>query len=299
MMKIGIDYHLAPSGAVLDPAAAAHHAEQLGFDSIWTADNLARENKPILECMLILATAGAVTNRIGIGVGVMQVAIRATAWVAKQVATMQVLTNDRFLFGVGAGGTFPDEWAVVGMSTRSRGRRTDAMLEVLPSVLAGKPTVLPESGSEPVTMQPACTVPPIWVGGQSPAALKRVARYGDGWLPALFTPEKVASARAEVAELAASFDRPAPQMGVQLHGDASAERGSARHNELVTWMSTRFRQPQDQAERLILTGNPAQVAERLHEYREAGADLVVISPLGEGWMHQAEKLAEARRLILA
>lgn len=298
-MKIGIDYHLAPTGPVLDPAAAAQWAEELGLDSIWTADNLARENKPILECMLILATAGAVTKRIGIGAGVMQIAIRATAWVAKQVATMQVLTNDRFLFGVGAGGTFPDEWAVVGMSTASRGRRTDAMLEVLPSVLAGKPTVLPESGPEPVTMQPGCTVPPIWVGGQSPAALRRVARYGDGWLPALFTAEKVASARIELADLAGSFGRPAPQMGVQLHGDVSAKRGSARHNELVDWMTTRFRQPPEQAEKLILTGSPAQVAERLEEYREAGADLVVASPLGEGWMKQAELLAEARRLLSA
>jgi alkanesulfonate monooxygenase SsuD/methylene tetrahydromethanopterin reductase-like flavin-dependent oxidoreductase (luciferase family) len=296
-MKIGIDFHLAPSGQFLDPAAAAHWAEELGLDSFWTADNLARENKPILECTLILAAAGAATERIGIGVGVMQIAIRATAWVAKQVATMQVLTKDRFLFGVGAGGTFPDEWAVVGMSTSTRGRRTNEMLEVLPSALAGKPTVLPESGSEPVTLQPGCTIPPIWVGGQSPGAMKRVARYGDGWLPALFTPQRVISARQEVAELAESFGRPAPQMGVQLHGDVSAARGSARHNELVEWMKTRFRQAPEHAELLVLTGSPAEVAERLTAYREAGTELVVVSPLGEGWMKQAELLAEAKRLM--
>jgi alkanesulfonate monooxygenase SsuD/methylene tetrahydromethanopterin reductase-like flavin-dependent oxidoreductase (luciferase family) len=295
--EIGIDYHLGPRGEVDPPQECALLAEELELDSFWTPDNLSRENKPILECMLVLATAGAVTKKIKIGVGVMQLALRATAWAAKEVATMQVLTGNRFVFGVGSGGTFPSEWAAGGKSTKDRGKRTDAMLETLPSLFAGEPTVLPDAGPEPVTLLPAVPMPPIWVGGGSIAAKRRTARYGNGWVPAVISPERMRAGGVEIAELARELGRSAPQLGVQLHGDLRAARGDARHRELVDWMSTRFRLPREEADRIVLTGPPEVAAQRLAAYREAGASLAIVSPLGGGWMRQGELLGEARRLL--
>lgn len=296
-LEVGIDYHVGPNGEVDPPQECARLAEDLELDSFWTPDNLVRENKPILECMLVLAMAGAATSRIKIGVGVMQLALRATAWAAKEAATLQVLTNGRFVFGVGSGGTFPSEWAAGGKSTKDRGRRTDAMLAALPSLFAGEPTILPDGGPDPVTMLPSVDMPPIWVGGHSPAAKQRTARFGDGWLPAVMAPAHLAENGAELAELAKTEGRAMPQLGIQLHGDVRATRGDARHRELVDWMSTRFKRPREEAEAIILTGPPSAAAERLNEYREAGASLAVFSALGGGWMQQAELLAEARRLV--
>jgi alkanesulfonate monooxygenase SsuD/methylene tetrahydromethanopterin reductase-like flavin-dependent oxidoreductase (luciferase family) len=293
---IGIDYHVGPNGEVDPPQDCARLAEELELDTFWTPDNLMREDKPILEAMLVLAMAGAVTSRIKIGIGVMQLALRATAWAVKEVQTMQVLTGNRFVFGVGSGGTFPTEWAAAGKTTHDRGKRTNAMLEALPALFAGQPTAVPD-GDGPVTLIPAVPMPPIWVGGHSPAAKKRTAHYGDGWVPAVITPEALRAGGDEIAEQAAELGRPAPRLGFQLHGDLRASRGDARHRELVDWMSKRFKRSEEEADRLVLTGPPEAAAARIASYGEVGVDMVIVSPLGGGWMQQAELLGETRRLL--
>jgi alkanesulfonate monooxygenase SsuD/methylene tetrahydromethanopterin reductase-like flavin-dependent oxidoreductase (luciferase family) len=247
--------------------------------------------------MLVLAMAAAVTSRIRIGIGVMQIALRATAWAVKEVQTMQVLSGNRFVFGVGAGGTFPSEWAAAGKTTHDRGKRANAMLEAFPSLFAGQPTVVPDGGPDPVTLIPAVPMPPIWVGGHSGPAKQRTARYGDGWVPAIIAPQDLHAGGDEIAAWAAELGRPAPRLGVQLHGDLRAARGDARHRELVDWMSKRFKRSEEEADRLVLTGPPEAAAERIASYREVGADTVIVSPLGGGWMQQAEQLGEARRLL--
>lgn len=296
--RIGIDWEVDPvtGKGEMDPGAAAEYAEDLDIDSFWVADNLARENKPILDSMMILAAASATTERIEVGLGVLQLALRPAAWAAKQIATLQMLSGDRTILGVGAGGTFPEEWATVGLSTKDRGRRTDAVLEVLPSLLAGLPTKLPESSS-PVTLLPAVHMPRIWVGGGSTAAMRRAAKYGDGWLPAIITPEDLRSKGLQLAEMASEYGRPAPSLGVQLHADLRAERDGPRHQELSSWMSTRFRLPLSDAERLVLSGSAAEISERLAAYGDAGAEVIVVGPLGGGWQAQCDVLADARRFI--
>lgn len=296
--EVGIDYSVsgAPGGAILDPRDAARRAEEVGLDHFWIADNLSRENKAILECMLVLASASAVTDRIGLGVGVVQLPMRKTAWVAKEVATLQVLSGNRFSFGVGVGGTFPDEWATIGVPTKGRGRVADAMLEAFPALFAGEPATVPDADVK-VTLLPVVPKPPIWVGGASDAALRRLAKYCDGWLPAKVMPDYVERMVPVVNEMAAAEGRPAPRVGVQLHGDVSAARGSDRHQELTAWAGTRFKLPPEIAPDYVLCGSPEQVAEQLARYRDAGATLAMVSAQGDNWLRQCEILGEVRQLL--
>jgi alkanesulfonate monooxygenase SsuD/methylene tetrahydromethanopterin reductase-like flavin-dependent oxidoreductase (luciferase family) len=104
-----------------DIRSFARRAEDLGFDSLWVADHLVFD-APILESVVAAATAAAVTERITIGFGVMQVALRHPAWTAKQLAALQVVSGNGIEFGVRVGASFSAEWSAVGVRLRERGR---------------------------------------------------------------------------------------------------------------------------------------------------------------------------------
>jgi len=85
-----------------DVRASARLAEELGLDSVWSTDHLVA-SAPILDSSVVLATAAAVTDRITIGYGVMILALRPAAWAAKQISTLQYVSGNRVVLGVGTG----------------------------------------------------------------------------------------------------------------------------------------------------------------------------------------------------
>ncbi|MGH3152077.1 MAG: LLM class flavin-dependent oxidoreductase, partial [Streptosporangiaceae bacterium] len=117
-----------------DIAAAARHAEDLGLESVWAVDQLiAGTGTPIIDSTVALAAAAAVTSRVRVGFGVMILPLHPVVWVAKQVASLQHISGDRVILGVGAGGDRHEaSWAAAGVPRRERGRRTDAALRSLP-----------------------------------------------------------------------------------------------------------------------------------------------------------------------
>jgi len=248
-----------------DIAGAARLAEDLGLDSVWSTDHLIA-SAPILDSTTVLGVAAGVTERIRIGYGVLLLALRPAPWAAKQISTLQYVSGNRLEVGVGTGNPAHGDigWRAAGQSFEDRGRRTDESLRVLPSLIAGEPTTLPD-GTE-VTLLPGTNVPPILVAGDGTRALRRAAEFGDGWIGIGQSSEDVARNLATLAELAAAHRRPAPYAVV-------------------------VSPPLDE--------DPKRAAEQLAGYAEAGTRRVILPPKGADWRGAYEQAATLRALVNA
>ncbi|MCC3332661.1 LLM class flavin-dependent oxidoreductase [Nocardia abscessus] len=250
-----------PAHPVLgDVRAAARLAEQIGLDSVWSTDHLVA-SAPILDSGVVLATAAAVTDRIRIGFGVQLLALRPVAWAAKQIATLQYVSGDRLIVGVGTGNPAHGDvgWRAAGVPFAERGRRTDEALRVLPDLVTGRPTVLPD-GTE-VTLAPGASMPPVLVAGDGERARRRAAAYADGWVAIGLEPGQVRTSVTELTALAAEYDR----------GPLS-----------VTIVAP------------PLATDPGHAAEQLAAYAEAGAERVILAPSGPQWQADYEFAAKIK-----
>ena len=252
--------------------AGAQTAEALGYDSVWVGDHvLWHVFWP--EPLALLSAASAVTESVALGSGILLAALRRPAALAKQTATLQWLSSGRFRLGVGAGGEFPTEFAASGVPMERRGARLDATLEALQALWSGEPATL---HSEVIDVDDAVldVVPepriPIWVGGRSPPAQRRAARFGDAWMPFVITPERFAEGWANVRAEAERGDRdpdaivPALQLWGQ-YGDLV---------EALTTIAARieatYRTPFDRFEGYTVYGDADMWVERLGAFVEAG-----------------------------
>jgi alkanesulfonate monooxygenase SsuD/methylene tetrahydromethanopterin reductase-like flavin-dependent oxidoreductase (luciferase family) len=278
--------------------AAARRAEQLGFDAVWAGDHLLCP-APVLDSLCALSAAAAVTSRVELGVGVLQLGLRQPAWAAKQLATVDALAPGRLRLGVGVGGEFGAEFAAAGADLKTRGARLDEMMAVLPALLRGEPVShsgpLAPVRAEPGLRPAVSRMPPIAVGGRSDVALRRAARYGDQWL-AMWTSPKTLAERARVlAKLAAEYGRPTPGLALlvtaSVHDDVTAARQRAA--ELI---ARQYDMPFGNVEKWTAYGPAATVAGMLAEYAEAGVTEFVLMPAGDE-PDQYDALAEVRELV--
>jgi alkanesulfonate monooxygenase SsuD/methylene tetrahydromethanopterin reductase-like flavin-dependent oxidoreductase (luciferase family) len=183
-----------------DVRASARFAEELGLGSVWSTDHLIA-SAPMVESSVVLAAAAAVTERITVGFNVMLLALRPVAWAAKQVAALQYVSGNRIVLGIGTGNPAHGDagWRAAGVEFKDRGRLTDEALQVLPDLIAGRPTTL-APGFE-AALAPGAVVPPIFVAGNGPRAFRRAATYGDGWATIGMTPGEVRESLARIGEL--------------------------------------------------------------------------------------------------
>jgi alkanesulfonate monooxygenase SsuD/methylene tetrahydromethanopterin reductase-like flavin-dependent oxidoreductase (luciferase family) len=283
-----------------DIPVLARHAEALGFESAWVVDQLvAGTGVPVLDSLTVLAAAAAVTDRIRLGVGVLVAPLRPVAWIAKQVATLQYLSGDRLLLGIGAGGDRHDAaWTAAGVPRRERGRRTDEALRVLPDLIAGQPAQLTPEGAQ-VVLSPGVTVPPIVIGGNSDTAARRAGQFGDEWF-ILAGPDDVPRYRAQAAEQAARYGRPVPAISTNIMVAIDGDPAVPSHDTLISLLTDpdgMFGIPPEKAEGAILTGGPAQVAELLARLSEAGVYRTIVSFVAGDWLRQADLLAKAAAAV--
>jgi alkanesulfonate monooxygenase SsuD/methylene tetrahydromethanopterin reductase-like flavin-dependent oxidoreductase (luciferase family) len=288
----------APDRRPGDVVAAARHAAELGFESVWAVDQLiAGTGVPLVDSMIALGAVAGATERVKLGLGVVIVPIRPVAWIAKQIASLQFVSADRVLFGVGVGGDRHDRsWTASGVPRRERGARTDMALAVLPDLIAGKQAPLPDVDGTPlVELAPGATVPPILVGGAADAALRRAARYGDGWF-AMPVPPDVAAPYAERLRAFAAAERAAPtitgSISVALDGDPALPG----RDEIVRRLADPdgvYGMPADAIPSILVTGGADAVNERVAGWGALGADRVVFTLAAGDWHRQAELLADA------
>ena len=255
--------------SMTDPAfygPLARAAEDAGYDTFVVPDSIAYpresdttypfnpdgtreflEDKPFIEPFSLIPALGAVTTTLRFVTFVVKLPIRHPVMVAKQAASVAVLTGDRFLFGVGTS-PWPEDYDLLDVPWERRGRRMDEAIDVIRGLTAGG--YFEYHGEvfdvPPVKMAPAPTKPvPILIGGHGEAALRRAAIRGDGWMHGGGDPAYLPGLLARLAELRAEAGR--EQLPFETHVismDAFSVDGVRRLEEKgVTDVVVGFRWP--------------------------------------------------------
>jgi len=268
-----------------------------GYDSLWTGDHISFP-LPILDPLLQLAQAAVVSRRLMLGTSVLLLPLRHPTPVAKQVMTLDHLTEGRFILGVGVGGEFPREYAACDVPHNERGARLAEGVTVLRKFFSGEPVShhgkfygpFDDIPMSPPPCQPGG--PPIWFAGRKEAALRRIGRLGDGYLSYVVSPEMYRAALDTIAQAAEQAGRsPAPFGTGHLlftRLDHTYEDALDRATETL---SVRYAMDfREAAQRYCALGPPQMVAERIRAFHAAGVRHVVLDLLGP-YEQKAEQIA--------
>lgn len=228
-MDIGC--HLPTQGPVATREALltfATEAERRGMASLWVSDHVVfprsisgsypggrfphPPDKPYLEPVAVLAAAAVCTTRPRLGASVFVLGHRHPVVMAKLLATIDVLSNGRLICGVGVG-WWKEELDLLGAPFHARGRHADEVLRVFKALwttdnpsFEGEFFRVRDIGFAPKPIQKPH--PPIWVGGESPGAFRRVVALGDGWHSTSRTPAEVRQALTRLRAAADGARRP-------------------------------------------------------------------------------------------
>ena len=263
----------------------AEAAERLGFDSVWVAHHVTlpyeRDSKypyghsgtevamspgmQWLDPLVTLSMVAAVTDRVRLGTSVLVLPYRNPVNLAAEVAALDVLSDGRFVLGVGAG-WMKEEFRVLGIDPAERGARTDEHIEALrvlwtqdPACFDGRFTRF--DGIVLATTPRTAGGPSVWVGGNTAVALRRALRLGDGWHGFEVFPEDMPQIRAGLERAAEEVGRDPGELAL------SVVRGlipPGREEESFI------------PERRMLGGSAAAIVEELAAYDEQGIEDVVI-----------------------
>jgi probable F420-dependent oxidoreductase len=281
-IKMGIGFGLWQRGLpdVATLFAYIDRAEAWGIDSVWLSDHMLGE-RPEISIVPMMAAIAARTQRLKFGPSVMMLPLRHPITVAKDIATLHYLSQGRVIMAVGLGAD-ETEAAAFDVPLKQRGSMTDEGVEVLRKLWSGGP--VSHHGKHyhfdnaTITPHPSSKID-IWIGGRSDAALRRVARVGDGWFASFVTPQEFADGVAQITEYAASYGR----------GDAEIEAGSivfchvdqdgdkARRDFAAFFAGNSRRPPERMLERSAV-GTPEQCCTILQRYVEHGLTKFALWP---------------------
>jgi len=256
-MKIAVEF---PSVAFREGpkkvAAVARAIEEIGYDELAVFDHVVMgyatdrrpapmypSNMPVLEALVLLGFAAAVTERVSLSTEVLVLPQRQPVLVAKQVATIDTLSEGRMRLGVGVGWQ-ECEYDVLQTSFKDRGKRMDEAIDVLrtywgESRIDRDGPYYPADGIAMDPKPPQGGRLPIWIGGLTDAALRRTGRLGDGWMgSATGSDETVVAAMDTIRRYAEEAGRDPDAIGMQLMlapppRDAAGKTFYAEHDRVV------------------------------------------------------------------
>jgi len=257
--------------------------EESGLDSIWQTDRLL-SREPMLECMSVMAALAGRTCRLKFGMNVVSLALRDPVLLAKQCATIDVLSEGRLLPAFGIGSPHAPEWTALNIDTKTRGRKTDEALELIGRLwreesvdFVGEHFRLTGASILPKPVQANL---PMWIGGGSEAAIRRTARLGTGWLGGPETP-------AETGKIVAAIRAALPETGRAIEEDHYGASfpfnfGRAADRILGQPMQAYERRTGRDPRDYFAIGDADAIVSRIAEYTDAGVSKFVLRPAVTG-----------------
>jgi probable F420-dependent oxidoreductase len=250
-MNVGVSARV--SSHSLDVAVVAQTAESLGFESLWLPEHsimpvhvttryqgspdgsIPPSMSDMGDPFVGLARASAVTKTLKLGTGICLVPERNPLLLAKEIATLDHLSQGRFLFGIGAGWLREETEIMGGDFVHRWGQTREAILAMKElwtkdeAEYHGKFYDFPPVRSFPKPFQKPH--PPIFLGGSARNVLQRVVAWGDGWMPTRATPEDIKQARAALDELASAAGRHPASIEITVYGETCDREALKRFEE--------------------------------------------------------------------
>ncbi len=292
-MKIGIALPAQVAGVTRkDALGFAQRAERHGLDSLWVLDRLIY---PSLAPLPLLAAAAAVTERVRLGTSILLGTLWNPMLLAKEAATVQRLSDGRFILGMGMGAREAD-FEAAGVPIKTRPRRLEETVALLRQSMAGK-AVDHQGRTFQIKVGPLAlpdTPPtPIWLGGFAEDAIRRAVRLGDGFVVGGRGPDYGREVVPLVRKLAAEAGKDPARFPIAALMYACFDRDPERATKTMTDYITGYygRMIFDPAKNAICGGTREAVA-RLNDYAAVGVDTLVIVPVTRD-PEQVDRLAEA------
>ena len=288
-MAVTFGTNLPSRGEMAGPEqlrSVAQRAEDLGYDHVWVSDHIIlpkkvdsfypyatdgvptfRPDEPYYEPLAALNFIAGCTQRIRLGTHVLIIPYRNPVLTAKILSTLDVLSGGRVILGAGVG-WMEEEFQAMGLDTyKERGAVTDEYLQLYrefwtkesPS-FQGKYYQISDSGFEPKPLQKPL---PIWIGGHTGPAIRRAAKYGDGWMPiglrppAILDPEELSGKIARLRKLTVEAGRPEDAVSLTFSTGIvfNDSAGSSRE---------------------MMQGRPEQIAADLRQYQDLGVSNFIV-----------------------
>jgi alkanesulfonate monooxygenase SsuD/methylene tetrahydromethanopterin reductase-like flavin-dependent oxidoreductase (luciferase family) len=257
----------------------ARHAEAIGFDSVWAGDSPL--TRPRADPLLLLSAVAVAAPRLTLGTAVLLPALRHPILLAHQLATLDRLADGRLIVGVGGGFPHPRtrrQFDAIGVPFGTRASRLEETIAAMRALWSGNHVKFTGQhfAFHDVTLAPAPTRPEgpaIWLAGSGEAALTRVARLADGWLP---YPPAVADYARERAAVQQQRARP---INPGLYATLCLDEHPGRARELLrTSIERYYDAPLEAVEKIqaMFAGPPPDAAVWLNSFIEAGARHIVI-----------------------
>lgn len=261
--------------------------EELGFDSLWVWDHIllgVDPNFPIIDSLTLLTAIAARTKRIRLSTGILVLPLRNPVVLAKQLSSMDQISNGRLLLAMAAG-WYKREFDAVGVPYEQRGRVMDENLEIMrrfwsEDLVAGDWTnhKIPAGVMFPKPVQQPF---PVLIGGYADRVLKRAATVGDGWLTYFYKPDAFVESWAKVRAYAEEAGRdPATLMnGNQLPIMVGTSR-AAVEEKMMAWLNVDFDIAQGSKSTMdsAIMGSVDECVAQLQEHIDAGVQKLIFVP---------------------
>jgi len=289
--------------------------EELGFDSVWGNDHMTTqryvqqefaEAPNFFEPLITFSYCAGRTTRLRFATGIIVLPMRNMPVLAKQVATLDQLSGGRLILGVGAG-AYREEYEALFPDARGvrRGTIVDEGMQALRLLFTERKATFRGSTVHFEDVEcfpkPAQDPMPIYAGGNHPEVRRRAGQYGQGWMPAVLSPEEIARGIEDVHRAAAAAGRDgaaidiAPQFAVSIgrtRDEADRRfRGSQLFKHLESLKKSTLREQTGGFEQRNLIGSPEEISERIRVYERAGVTTC------SGMLFVAGSVAEMREAI--